>query len=235
MKKGFTLIELVFTIVILAITTMAIPRIVAQTVNLNMFAVQQELVYSAKFMVSRVQPAIWDSAYDSDCVKECSENVIHSIGAAKESRPGILRDGANGNRKLDSITDAKPTSESDFGIGGSSVPTVRNDEYPYVDIDDYDGFERTEKTSRSYRGDNVFDIKTSVNVKYVPDPLVSKNNGQINANFGIADNATPTDVKLVEVEAKNIDEGDNGTSVKLRYYTFNIGSSRPESTPIKVK
>ncbi|RKV92160.1 MAG: type II secretion system protein, partial [Campylobacter sp.] len=57
MKKGFTLIELIFTIVILAITTMAIPRIVAQTTELNALAIKEELVYNAKAFMSRISKA----------------------------------------------------------------------------------------------------------------------------------------------------------------------------------
>ncbi|MBO7475977.1 MAG: type II secretion system protein, partial [Campylobacter sp.] len=63
MKHGFTLIELIFTIVILAITTMAIPRMVAQTAELNVFAIKQELVMNAKTVMTQISKVPWDSAW----------------------------------------------------------------------------------------------------------------------------------------------------------------------------
>ncbi|MDA3054261.1 MULTISPECIES: type II secretion system protein [unclassified Campylobacter] len=236
MKKGFTLIELVFTIVILAITTMAIPRIVAQTVNLNMFAVQQELVYNAKSMMSRIQPAKWDSAYSTSagCTGGCSNaNVIHSVniaaGATKESRVGILD--SEGKDKKDSISDVGPTPYGNFGIGVGSIRYAGKDKsisanQPYWDLDDYQGFKHKIKSSDLVTGDFVLNTETVVSVDYVADPLVVgnyNNSSTLVANFGTTPaNGTPTNVKMVNVVTRN--EDDPGASVALRYYGFNIGS-----------
>ncbi|WP_297960922.1 type II secretion system protein, partial [uncultured Campylobacter sp.] len=96
MKKGFTLIELIFTIVILAITTMAIPRIVAQTTELNALAIKEELVYNAKTLMSRVSKAQWDSAYmrSATCGSDpsCMERIL-TVGGELPADSSVLRPG----------------------------------------------------------------------------------------------------------------------------------------------
>ena len=254
MKKGFTLIELVFTIVILAITTMAIPRIVAQTTNLNIFAVQQELVFNEKSMMSRIQPAKWDSASaydtthglnpdckatcnpsdtDEECANKCSiAPAILSIAGAdnidaatgKAIRPGIETDSRN-------IAAQAPTSRNNFGVGANKVSYGESGEFQ--DIDDFNGFSHSIKTSdlvtagRRVTGDFVLNTQTSVSINYVADPIDAGYTyamDEIKATFGTTANANPTNVKLVTVTSTNT--ADEGASVALRYYTFNIGVTK---------
>ncbi|MDA3046169.1 type II secretion system GspH family protein [Campylobacter sp. VBCF_06 NA8] len=226
MKKGFTLIELVFTIVILAITTMAIPRIVAQTVNLNMFAVQQELVYNAKSMMSRIQPAKWDSNYcidDENCIAPVIQSVTIAAGNTQEIRLGTNRD----------ISARTPTPYGSFGIGENNVSFGGTG--LYKDMDDFNLFSRTMTTSDLVTGDFVLQTTTNVAVHYVADPISAgsdyANSQDLVANFSdvFADGA-PTDVKWIRVTSTN--SAEDGASVALNYYAFNIGSSRPDKKSV---
>ena len=134
MKKGFTLIELIFTIVILAITTMAIPRIVAQTTELNALAIKEELVYNAKAFMSRISKAQWDSAYaadascggDASCMKRIltvTTVVDDSRNSTKEVRPGILPEASSRG-----IRSQAPATKKPFGRNGISIGGVRHNE-----------------------------------------------------------------------------------------------------------
>lgn len=233
MKNGFTLIELVFTIVILAITTMAIPRIVAQTVNLNMFAVQQELVYNAKSMMSRIQPAKWDSNY---IVVDCGSDsacklppMIHTVAADEAAaRPGINKGyntvtGGGIDPGMRKISLATPTPYANFGIGANAISF--GDATNYNDVDDYNGFAHVLNVDDLVTGDFVLTTNTAVRVDYVVDPIDAASNyaNSVNLAANFSDtfaNGNPTDVKLVSVTSTNAADG---ASVVLRYYTFNIG------------
>ncbi|MBP5778418.1 MAG: type II secretion system protein, partial [Campylobacter sp.] len=118
MKNGFTLIELIFTIVILAITTMAIPRMVAQTAELNILAIQQELVANAKTVVVQVSKAPWDS--------NCKNGKICNIPAGGSVFVPANKISVADKRRIDTVN---PTTKANFGTGGTGL---------FADIDDYD-------------------------------------------------------------------------------------------------
>ncbi len=233
MKKGFTLIELVFTIVILAITTMAIPRIVAQTTELNALAIKEELVYNAKALMSRVSQAQWDSAYmqsaQCDGDPSCTDRILNVVGELPEvasgRRPGILEEP---NRRR--VSDQFPAAKRQFGRRGLSLGGSG-----YNDIDDYDGF-NTRITTRdlvgsSSRGDFVLDSNISIAVDYIADPFSP--NAYISATSlngvlsNTPSNGTPTNIKMVTITARDVNDAiaRDGTpkGIVLRSYLANIG------------
>ena len=233
MKKGFTLIELVFTIVILAITTMAIPRIVAQTTELNALAIKEELVYNAKALMSRVSQAQWDSAYmqSTNCLRDssCMDRILTVESelpeVASSHRPGILNE--VNRRKISKQT---PTPKKQFGKRGLSLGGSG-----YNDIDDYDGFNTRIKTrdlvGSSIRGDFVLDTNISIAVDYVADPFSP--NAYISATSlnGVLSNTpsndTSTNIKMVTITARDVNDAvarDGAPKgIVLRSYLANIG------------
>ena len=245
MKKGFTLIELVFTIVILAITTMAIPRIVAQTTELNALAIKEELVYNAKALMSRVSQAQWDSAYmqSAECDSDpgCMDRILTVAGELPEvslgHRPGILDEASK--RK---INKQSPTPKKQFGKGGLSLGGSG-----YNDIDDYDGFSTRIKTrdlvGSSSRGDFVLDTNISIAVDYVADPFTP--NAYISATSlngvlsNTPSNGTPTNIKMVTITASDVNDAvardGNLKGIVLRSYLANIGVGGQTTVSIKIK
>ena len=233
MKKGFTLIELIFTIVILAITTMAIPRIVAQTTELNALAIKEELVYNAKALMSRVSKAQWDSAYmgsatcDSD--PSCMERILTVANELPEGssvlRPGILNE--PNNRK---VNDQAPTPKKQFGKAGLSIGGGS-----YNEIDDYDGFVTRIRTSdlvgSSSKGDFVLDTNISIAVDYIADPFTPADYESARSLNGVLRNTpndgTPTNIKMVSVTASDVNDpiAKDGApkGIVLRTYLTNIG------------
>lgn len=241
MKKGFTLIELVFTIVILAITTMAIPRIVAQTAQSNEFSIKQELVLSAKTLLTSLAKAPWDTNYvtgESSCggvIGACTVPVkIHSIinGAGGVgitnctegtgctlTRPGILMTDAT-HREISSIA---PTAHTNFGNSKTTV---------YNDIDDYNGYNKPmQPPVKSLGGDTDgdFTLTTDIGiaVDYVSDVLTSGsylNGSNITGVLSTTpQNGTPTNLKMITITAS--DRNDPSRFVVLRTYSANIGTA----------
>ena len=236
MKKGFTLIELIFTIVILAITTMAIPRIVAQTTELNALAIKEELVYNAKAFMSRISKAQWDSAYaaDASCGGDasCMDRILtvtpvvdDSGNSTKEVRPGILPEASRRG-----ISSQAPATKKQFGRNGISFGGGR-----YNDVDDYDKF-TTQMTvgnlvGSSSRGDFILNTRINVDVDYVAEPFSAAEYATgTNIRGVLSDqpsNGAPTNIKMVRVAATDLNDAvaKDGTakSVVLKAFLSNIG------------
>ena len=232
MKKGFTLIELIFTIVILAITTMAIPRIVAQTTELNALAIKEELVYNAKAFMSRISKAQWDSAYagdascggDASCMRRILTVNPPSDGAP-EVRPGILPEASQRG-----ISAQAPATKRQFGRNGISFGGGR-----YNDIDDFDQF-TTDITvgnlvGSSSRGDFILNTRINVDVDYVAEPFNAAQYATGTDISGVLSdqpsNGAPTNIKMVRVAATDLNDAvardGAAKSVVLRAFLSNIG------------
>ncbi len=236
MKKGFTLIELIFTIVILAITTMAIPRIVAQTTELNALAIKEELVYNAKAFMSRISKAQWDSAYaaDASCGGDasCMDRILtvtpgvdDSGNSTKEVRPGILPEASRRG-----ISSQAPATKKQFGRNGISFGGGR-----YNDIDDFDQF-TTDITvgnlvGSSSRGDFILNTRINVDVDYVAEPFSAAEYASGTDISGVLSdqpsNGAVTNIKMVRVAATDLNDAvaKDGTakSVVLKAFLSNIG------------
>ena len=236
MKKGFTLIELVFTIVILAITTMAIPRIVAQTTELNALAIKEELVYNAKAFMSRISKAQWDSAYaaDASCGGDasCMDRILtvtpgvdDSGNSTKEVRPGILPEASRRG-----ISSQAPATKRQFGRNGISVGGGR-----YNDIDDFDQF-TTDITvgnlvGSSSRGDFILNTRINVDVDYVAEPFSAAEYASGTDISGVLSdqpsNGAVTNIKMVRVAATDLNDAvardGAAKSVVLKAFLSNIG------------
>lgn len=236
MKKGFTLIELIFTIVILAITTMAIPRIVAQTTELNALAIKEELVYNAKAFMSRISKAQWDSAYaaDASCGGDasCMDRILtvtpvvdDSGNSTKEVRPGILPEASQRG-----ISSQAPATKKQFGRNGISFGGGR-----YNDVDDYDKF-TTQMTvgnlvGSSSRGDFILNTRINVDVDYVAEPFNAAQYATGTDISGVLSdqpsNGAPTNIKMVRVAATDLNDAvardGAAKSVVLKAFLSNIG------------
>jgi len=236
MKKGFTLIELIFTIVILAITTMAIPRIVAQTTELNALAIKEELVYNAKAFMSRISKAQWDSAYaaDASCGGDasCMDRILtvtpgvdDSGNSTKEVRPGILPEASRRG-----ISAQAPATKRQFGRNGISFGGGR-----YNDIDDFDQF-TTDITvgnlvGSSSRGDFILNTRINVDVDYVAEPFSAAEYASGTDISGVLSdqpsNGAVTNIKMVRVAATDLNDAvardGAAKSVVLKAFLSNIG------------
>ena len=60
MKKGTSLIELIISIVVMGITLMSLPLVLAQMQKSDEFAVQQEVINATKAQVGSVLTHYWD-------------------------------------------------------------------------------------------------------------------------------------------------------------------------------
>lgn len=244
MRNGFTMVELIFTILILAVTTMAIPRMVAQTAELNVFAIKQELVMNAKTVLTQIAKVPWDSAYKYEkcttnpaatvderkanantCLEPTSIHRIPNGNLVLNQRVGIVRDGEERIINNSDPVNA-PIGESNFGFG------ARND------IDNYNGYNNVmnpvvDAAGANTSGDFLLTTNINVVVGFVPDVLTIgnyANSTTISANLATATTNVPSNIKMIQITAT--DNADPARSVVLRTYSFNIGASSIRDTTL---
>lgn len=247
LKKGFSLIELVLAIVIVAITLASLPKIVSQTQKSNELAIKQELTYSAKTLMGRIVSMPWDStALRAMCENDgriCDSNgtirsylrnkniripIYNSVPlngrSGPRSRPGSLI--ANNNayvnqNRISSADRSKTYTPGDnsygFNDGGN-------------DIDDFRGTLATRNEQVSNE-DFISDMLFVTEVDYVSGTT----SGGTTLSFSTSDKGSlinggvPTNIKRVKVTVEDT-AGNPGTGEyrsTMYFYAPNIGMNKP--------
>lgn len=254
LKKGFSLIELVLAIVIVAITLASLPKIVSQTQKSNELAIKQELTYSAKTLMGRIVSMPWDSTALKDICENnrgvtsssCDNDDIKSYLRGKKiripiynsvplngrsgpgSRPGSLI-AKNSYANLNRISDEDKTKtytpgDNSFGFNDKN------------DIDDFNGTLRT-KNKQVSNEDFISDMLFVTEVDYVSDTA----SGGTTLKFSPSDTGrpidggVPTNIKRVKVTVEDT-AGNPGTGEyrsTMYFYAPNIGMNKPAVTKYK--
>lgn len=197
MRKAFTMIELILTIVILAIATMAIPNMIAQTAELNTFALKQELALNAKTVMSQIVKFPWDTSAG------ICEVTNKSIGGVDYSiRPNVTASVGSASN-LDS-EELDPV-ENDANFKKYENNTIKN-------MNDFDKlyweFDNT-VTDNTSRGDFILHTKVYSQICYVANPF--------------DENCAKDSTNIKKITVTAVDQNDPNNYVKIRYYAFNIG------------
>lgn len=201
MRKAFTMIELILTIVILAIATMAIPNMIAQTAELNTFALKQELALNAKTVMSQIVKFPWDtSAYICKVTNNSIGSVDYSI------RPNAATPVDNNASKLDGIVEFDPVkNKNDANFKKYENNTIKNMNY-FDKL--YWEFDNT-VTDNTSRGDFILHTRVYSQICYVANPF--------------DENCVEDSTNIKKITVTAVDQNDPNNYVKIRYYAFNIG------------
>ena len=242
-KKGFSLIELVLAIVVVAITLAALPNIVAQTQKSNELAVKQELTYSAKTLMGRIISMPWDSTALKDMCENdgrtCnSEAAVESYLREKRSNitipiyNAIPLNGVSGARsRPGSLIATSEGSVQNRIINRDKIYTPGYNSYGFNkqrnDIDDFEGSIVT-KNRKASNEDFISDMRFDTEVRYVADStkfLPSDKGSRINSG-------APTNIKRIKVTVEDTAEaaGTGEYRSTMYFYAPNIGMNRPMIT-----
>ncbi|MDD2383681.1 MAG: hypothetical protein PHN18_05780 [Sulfurospirillaceae bacterium] len=202
MRKGLSLIELVFTIVIIAVVFIVIPKIVFALNKSDEFSIKQDALFNGMTLMQMITHLSWDenSTSSNDILQTASSNF------SCNSTLGNYRIGGfRGSRNCENNVNV-------FGPLGHEASEV--DKYLYNDIDDF----------------NAIDFNTSkyrlhVDVKYIADTFAYS--GQ-NAKITLNNNAilTSTNLKYIDI---NISYQGNKTALhgntisQFSFVSANIG------------
>ena len=211
-KRGFSLIELILSIVVVAIISTSIPLVLKTTSELNQKAVTQESLMNAKTYMGLILKAPF-----SDKVIKVSTNIGGSSAETAYFFPIILKPGDHRNEfyKINKITGDGHrvfayTNSSDL----ASDTAVRSVDY-YGRILD--------KNLNTTNQNRDYIVGSDYNV------IVNESNGWFKPNLGL-DNSDVKEIIVTATSYKN-DTKQETTSV-LRAYAFNLGESGSLNTKV---
>ncbi|CZE47615.1 type II secretion system protein [Campylobacter geochelonis] len=240
MKRGFSLIELIFAIVIIGISVAALPRIIQQTQQSNEFALKQELTLNAKTMMGSILKEPWDSsALKQECDNVgstiCSNIKLYpwttpiyniALGGTDGTRVGIVGLSGIGGR-----IDRNPDLGKNWQVANKAE--FKNKSYgrgSKNDIDDYDNTSFIIGANAS-AGDFLTQTRISIAVDYVNQTLETgnyRNSNDITINLdstNTTESTTPTNIKRIIVTATDVNNPNPSHSISLTTYSFNIGNA----------
>lgn len=230
MKRGFSIIELVFAVVVIGLVSSVLPRLISQSQRSNESAIKQEMVYNAVAMAHRINNAYWDSEFYRNNVNRDSALPKYTI--AGEVAHGIIRDtnslGSNANQIARQITTTPPTTKANFRNvsfspgGTANIINPRNS--VRIDVDDYDS-DQIILSSAPNNGDFIVRTRLDVGVDYLTANI---NVVGTDANITLNPNSTSpnaTSLKRARIAAQELDAGNNvvGSNNQINLITVNIG------------
>ena len=201
-KRGFSLIELILSIVVVAIISTSIPLVLKTTSELNQKAVTQESLMNAKTYMGLILKAPF-----SDKVIKVSTNIGSSSSEMAYFFPIILKPGDHRNEfyKINKITGDGHrvfayTNSSDLALDTA----VRSVDY----------YKTKNKNLNTANQNRDYIVGSNYNV------IVNESNGWFKPNLGL-DNSDVKEIVVTATAYKN-DTKQETTSV-LRAYAFNLG------------
>ena len=201
-KRGFSLIELILSIVVVAIISTSIPLVLKTTSELNQKAVTQESLMNAKTYMGLILKAPF-----SDKVIKVSTNIGSSSSEMAYFFPIILKPGDHRNEfyKINKITGDGHrvfayTNSSDLARDAA----VRSVNY----------YETRNKNLNTANQSRDYIVGSEYNVR------IKNGNGDFKPNLGL-DNSDVKEIVVTAISYKN-DTKQETTSV-LRAYAFNLG------------
>ena len=211
MKRGLTIIELIFTVVILALLFTVIPKIIFVSNKSIETSVTEEAIFNMMAKMSDIVFKEWDeNNTQTDEILVVNQTPQSVIDCDKDT--GYRIGGFRGSRNC----------KDDINI--SSIGADSN-EPPYDDIDDYNGTEENTSSSGRKKRYYTLDMFSS----YVKEWNVSE--------YGIDDfsfkfskeSKDKSNIKRVEVVVSTKINGKEKNISTIKYYGANIGHSVIES------
>ena len=201
-KRGFSLIELILSIVVVAIISTSIPLVLKTTSELNQKAVTQESLMNAKTYMGLILKAPF-----SDKVIKVSTNIGGSSAETAYFFPIILKPGDHRNEfyKINKITG---DGHRVFAYTNSS------DLAPDTAVRSVNYYETRNKNLNTANQSRDYIVGSNYNV------IVNESNGWFKPNLGL-DNSDVKEIIVTATSYKN-DTKQETTSV-LRAYAFNLG------------
>ncbi|RDU65218.1 type II secretion system protein [Helicobacter sp. MIT 14-3879] len=212
-KRGFTMIELVFSIVIVGIVILSIPLIVRQS-NANTMMSQNVLgYYNALTLMETIKNKPWDRNNIADFISSGEYYILNTGQTAtdckildKKSDAKIKTKKGLGNANRRRMCD--PSSKSALKIQANSRLEA---------INDFQGY--TQKIASN--GVDIFQLSVDVNYADI-------NFGNETTAGSLTNVNRITDIKLINVTLMRFLPNQNPETVAVyKYYATNIGSDIP--------
>jgi prepilin-type cleavage/methylation N-terminal domain protein len=230
MKRGFSIIELVFAIVVIGLTASVLPRLIEQSQRSNESAIKQEMVYNAVAMAHRINNAYWDSAFYRNNANK--DRALPKYTIAGEATRGIIRDtnslGSNANQIARQIIPTPPTTKADFRTvsfsPGGILNVINAGNSIRIDVDDYDTDGIT-LSSTPNNGDFIVRTRLDIAIDYlVQNIVVAGTSATITLNPNLT-SPNATSLKRARITARELGANNRVVSNnnQINLITVNIG------------
>ena len=232
MKRGFSIIELVFAIVVIGLTASVLPRLIEQSQRSNESAIKQEMVYNAVAMAHRINNAYWDSEFYRNNANR--DKALPKYTIAGEATQGIITDpnslGSNANQIARQIIATPPTTKENFRnvsfSPGGTLNVINANNSVRIDVDDYDTDGIT-LSSTPNNGDFIVRTRLDIDIDYLVQNIVVAGTS---ATITLNPNSTSpnaTSLKRARITARELGADNNpraqGSTSQINLITVNIG------------
>jgi len=214
-RRSVTLIEIIFSIVIIGIAMVAIPTILSQTMKSNEFSLDQEALLAGATKMGNILTYEWD---ENNTGPQELKYVLDVI---------------NGDNELNRYPNINSIHRVGHFIGQDrrrfdpslnyASNTLGSEETQPDDIDDFNGKQSTLITNVQSDSDYVKEFTFTTKIIYVEDNASYLQN-RIGYSFPITSHTGSTNIKMVEV--KIVDKQNSEQIATLRSYATNIGSTK---------
>ena len=201
-KRGFSLIELILSIVVVAIISTSIPLVLKTTSELNQKAVTQESLMNAKTYMGLILKAPF-----SDKVIKVSTNIGGSSAETAYFFPIILKPG---DKRSEFYKINKITGDGHRVFAYTNTSDLARD----TAVRSVDYYKTRNKNLNTANQNRDYIVGSDYNV------IVNESNGWFKPNLGL-DNSDVKEIVVTATSYKN-DTKQKTTSV-LRAYAFNLG------------
>nr|WP_315519948.1 type II secretion system protein [uncultured Campylobacter sp.] len=211
-KRGFSLIELILSIVVVAIVSTSIPLVLKTTSELNQKAITQESLMNAKTYMGLILKAPF-----SNRIIKVSTNIGGSSAETAYFFPIILKPGDKRNEfyKINKIT-----GDGHRVFAYTNLPEL---EPPDTSIRSVDYYKTKNKNLNTANQNRDYIVGSDYEVS------VSEDKGWFKPNLGL-DNSDVKEIVVTATSYKN-DTKQETTSV-LRAYAFNLGEGGSLNTKV---
>ena len=210
-KRGFSLIELILSIVVVAIISTSIPLVLKTTSELNQKAVTQESLMNAKTYMGLILKAPF-----SDKVIKVSTNIGGSSAETAYFFPIILKPG---DKRSEFYKINKITGDGHRVFAYTNTSDLARD----TAVRSVDYYKTRNKNLNTANQNRDYIVGSDYNV------IVNKSNGWFKPNLGL-DNSDVKEIVVTATSYKN-DTKQKTTSV-LRAYAFNLGEGGSLNTKV---
>ncbi len=204
MRKGLTLIELILSMVIIAIVFTVIPRLIMSMNQSAQTTIKEEAMFNAMAQMGAIINLPWDNnnTQNSQILNVTQNNIYDCNTSSASGGPlGYRIGGFVGGRNCRALID---------GTYSFNASVIGKEDANYNDIDDYDANITTPDIQCSDGTLKSLDYNITTSVYYVSDPSVT---GSIMLSNTLS---TPTtNTKYVAVK--------KGSCTIFEYHSFNIG------------
>ncbi len=221
-RSGFSLIELVFSIVVIAISLMTVPLMLNQGAKSNQFSLMQESILAAHTKMGNILSFKWDenSGDENGTIVRVLDVTAGDSQLDRKTaavrRVGHIHDDLR-RRMQDKETNA--TAPDALGIEVADL---------YDDIDDFNGKSVIVAPAPAIQKGKFdyldADLNLTTSVKYISDDVnYSQKDIAFDFNASHVITTGSTNIKMVELNATSVN---SDTPFVFRMFSSNIGQSK---------